>query len=240
MDTPENGVLFASYNVHKCVGSDRRFDPERTAAVIAEIGADVLALQETDRRFGDRAGLLDLAAIERDAGLVAVPVVNAHSGHGWHGNLVLVREGLCRDVHQVVLPGLEPRGALVADLELSAGAVRVVAAHLGLLRHSRRLQVERLLGHAAGASERPTVLMGDLNEWRLGRRSALHGFAPSFGPLAPGAPSFPAYFPVLTLDHILARPGGILGPVRAHDTPLARKASDHLPIKARVRLAGTG
>ena len=78
--------------------------------------------------------------------------------------------------------------------------------------------------------------MGDLNEWRHGRRSALHGFSPSFGPLTLGAPSFPAYFPVLALDRIIARPGRILGPVEAHDTPLARKASDHLPIKARVRL----
>ena len=93
MDSPANGLLFASYNVHKCVGTDRRFDPARTAAVIAEIGADVLALQETDRRFGDRAGLLDLAAIERDAGLVPIPVRSSHSGHGWHGNLVLVRGG---------------------------------------------------------------------------------------------------------------------------------------------------
>ncbi len=236
MSTNADGVLFASYNIHKCVGADRRFDPARTAAVIAEIDADVLALQETDRRFGDRAGLLDLAEIERAAGLVPVPVDNGHAGHGWHGNLVLVREALCRDVHQVVLPGLEPRGALVADLELAAGKVRVVAAHLGLLRHSRRLQVERLLGHAAEASDHPTVLMGDLNEWRHGRRSALHGFVPSFGPLARGAPSFPAYFPVLALDRILARPGRVLGPVQAHDTPLARKASDHLPIKARVRL----
>ena len=48
--------LFASYNIHKCVGVDRRFDPERVAAVIAEVGADVIALQEADRRFGDRAG----------------------------------------------------------------------------------------------------------------------------------------------------------------------------------------
>ncbi len=236
MDDAADGMLFASYNVHKCVGADRRFDPARVAAVIAELGADVLALQETDRRFGDRAGLLDLATIERDAGLVPVPVDNGHGGHGWHGNLVLVREGLCRDLRQVVLPGLEPRGALVADLELAAGRVRVVAAHLGLLRHSRRLQVERLLAHAAEASEHPTVLMGDLNEWRHGRRSSLHGFAPSFGPMARGTPSFPSYFPVLALDRIIARPGRVLGRVLAHDTPLARQASDHLPIKAWVLL----
>jgi endonuclease/exonuclease/phosphatase family metal-dependent hydrolase len=234
----EDGALFSSYNVHKCVGVDRRFDPARIGAVIAEIGADVLAVQEADRRFGDRAGLLDLASIERAAGLVPVPVVNGHRGHGWHGNVLFVREALLRDLHQVVLPGLEPRGALVADLELAQGPVRVVGAHLGLLRRSRRMQVERLLAHAAEASDHPTVLMGDLNEWRRGRRSALHGFAPSFGPVGHGAPSFPSYFPVLALDRILARPGSVLGPVRAHDTPLARLASDHLPIKARVRLGG--
>jgi endonuclease/exonuclease/phosphatase family metal-dependent hydrolase len=236
MDGTDEGVLFASYNIHKCVGVDRRFDPERVGRVIAEIGADVLALQETDRRFGDRAGLLDLAQIERHAGLVPTPVVNGHAGHGWHGNLVLVREGLLRGLHQVVLPGLEPRGALVVDLELPDGPVRLVAAHLGLLRQSRRLQVERLVAHAAEQADHPTVLMGDLNEWRRGRRSALHGFAPSFGPLQHGPPTFPSYLPVLALDRILARPGRILGRVSAHDTPLARRASDHLPVKARVRL----
>ena len=61
--------------------------------MIGEIGADVIALQEADRRFGDRAGLLDLAALGAATGLVPVPVSNTHRGHGWHGNLVLVREG---------------------------------------------------------------------------------------------------------------------------------------------------
>src|SRR6476660_5341625 len=74
----ENGVqanlLIASYNVHKCVGVDKRFDPERTAAVISEIGADAIALQEADQRFGDRAGLLDLCRLERESGLVPVPL----------------------------------------------------------------------------------------------------------------------------------------------------------------------
>ncbi len=235
--TPRDaGLLFASWNVHKCVGTDRKFDPDRTIAVISEIGADVIALQEIDRRFGDRAGLLDLDALERRAGLKPVPVQSGHAGHGWHGNLLLVREGLLRDLHHVVLPGLEPRGALVADLDLTGGSVRVVAAHLGLLRHSRRLQVERLLVHAAQQAEYPTVLMGDLNEWRRGRTSALNGFVPSFGPLSAPAASFPSYFPVLPLDRILARPNMILGPVEAHATALSRRASDHLPIKARVRL----
>ena len=41
-------AVFASYNIHKCVGSDRRFDPHRVQKVIGEIGADVIALQEAD------------------------------------------------------------------------------------------------------------------------------------------------------------------------------------------------
>lgn len=229
-------AVFASYNIHKCVGADRRFDPARTAAVIAEVGADVIALQEADKRFGDRAGLLDLAVIERDAGLVPVRVQSGHNGHGWHGNLVLVREGLVRGLHQIRLPGLEPRGALVVDLDLAMGPVRVVAAHLGLLRASRLLQVETLLEQAGESTDRPVVLMGDLNEWRLRRRSALRGFTKGFGPLGLGVPSFPAFFPVLALDRVLTRPHGLIEEIAAHESPLSRLASDHLPVRAVVRL----
>jgi endonuclease/exonuclease/phosphatase family metal-dependent hydrolase len=232
-------AVFASYNIHKCVGIDRRFDPARVAKVIAEIGADVIGLQEADRRFGDRAGLLDLAALERDAGLVPVPVRNGHSGHGWHGNLVLVREGAVRDLRQIRLPGLEPRGALVADIDLRVGPVRVVAAHLGLLRQSRLLQVEVLLEHVGATTDRPVVLMGDFNEWRVRRRSALRGFAHTFGPDTQSLPTFPAYFPVLALDRVMASPHGIIDEMSAHDSPLARVASDHLPLRAVVRLDGS-
>lgn len=228
-------VTIASYNIHKCVGSDGRFDPERTAEVIAEIGADVLAIQEADRRFGDRAGLLDLAAIARATGLEAVPVRNSAGGHGWRGNLLLVRSGRARSVRQLVLPGHEPRGALVADLELSAGPLRVIAAHLALLRSARRRQVARLQEAAhADAGTWPVVLLGDLNEWR---RSALHGLAPEFEVESLRVPSFPAGFPVLALDRIFARPHGVVSGFAVHDTPLARRASDHLPVKARLNLA---
>ena len=82
---------------------------------------------------------------------------------------MLVREGAVQGLHQIALPGLEPRGALVVDIDLAAGPVRVVAAHLGLFRHSRLLQVEALLAHAGETTGRPVVLMGDLNEWRRAR-----------------------------------------------------------------------
>ena len=234
--TVKSDALFASYNIHKCVGTDRRFDPDRIEAVIEEIGADVLAIQEADRRFGDRSALLDLNSIHKRTGLVPVPVSNGHKGHGWHGNLLMVREGSVSRMRQIDLPGHEPRGALVADLELPTGPVRVVAAHLGLLRQARLVQISTLVAAARDTTDRPIVLMGDMNEWRVQRRSALLGLAPGFGPIGHTVPSFPAYFPMLALDRILARPHTIIEGVEAHDSPLARKASDHLPIKTRIRL----
>ena len=229
----QGGTLIASYNVHKCVGMDKRFDPQRVAAVIAEIDAEVIALQEASQRFGNRSVLLDLPRLERESGLVAVPVA---TGHGWHGNLLLLRKGTVRDVHQIRLPGVEPRGALVVDLDLNDGPLRIVAAHLGLLRRCRALQAEAILAAIGARGERPTLLLGDLNEWRLGDNSSLRRFDPTFGPLAAALPSFPARFPLFALDRILANPHRLISRIDVHDTPLARVASDHLPIKARIDL----
>jgi endonuclease/exonuclease/phosphatase family metal-dependent hydrolase len=230
------GLLIASYNVHKCVGVDGKFDPYRTKEVIREIAADVLALQEADTRFGERRGLLDLDWLERETGLLPVPLGGPSKAHGWHGNVILFREGLIRDVHQVKLPGLEPRGALMTELDLKDGSsLRVIAAHLGLLHRSRHQQTRMIIDLLRSRDDQPTVLMGDLNEWRLGDRSSLNTLTSIFG-LPPAVPSFPSRLPVLALDRIMANRPEILGPVAAHDTPLARLASDHLPIKARVRL----
>lgn len=230
------GALIASYNIHKGVGRDRRFDPHRIAMVIKEIEPDLIALQEADKRFGDRAGLLDMETLKRECGLVPVPLAVSQGGHGWHGNVVLYRQGVVAAAHQLDLPGLEPRGAVVVDLDLPTGPLRIIAAHLGLLRRSRARQVDTLLSAAEPDDGRPVLLMGDFNEWRLGSRSALQGLAPVFGPMQAAIPSFPARFPVWALDRVLAYPQNIISSVTVHDTTLARVASDHLPLKAVVDL----
>ncbi|MBN9009052.1 MAG: endonuclease/exonuclease/phosphatase family protein [Rhizobiales bacterium] len=233
-----SSTLVASYNVHKCVGMDQRFDPERIGAVIAEIGADVIALQEAEQRFGERNVLLDFAEIERRHGLVAVALAEDAGRRGWHGNVLLFREAVVRDVHPLQLPGVEPRGALVVDVDLDAGPLRVVAAHLGLLRRSRALQAEAILATICARSERPTLLVGDLNEWRHGDRSSLYSLDPHFGPLGANLPTFPSRFPLFALDRILGNSPSLISGIAVHDTALARVASDHLPIKAWVDVAG--
>lgn len=223
----------ASYNIHKGVGTDRRRDLIRTVAVIAEIGADILAVQEADTRFGNRKGLLDLDRIRKELGLIAVPTEGVGDAHGWHGNLLLVRNALVQEVHQVILPGLEPRGALVSDLVIAGRPLRVVNAHLGLLKASRKAQVRVLLDKITGMDARPTLLMGDLNEWR-GAGGAFQTLEKHFT-FAQARASFPSRFPLLALDRMMMTPHGELLDVAAHDSPLSRRASDHLPIKARLR-----
>jgi endonuclease/exonuclease/phosphatase family metal-dependent hydrolase len=229
-------LTVASYNVHKCVGTDRRFDPHRVAHVIAEMRADIVAVQEADKRFGRRVGLLDTGTL-KEHGLHLLPLSRLPDGHGWHGNALLVRHATLSRAECIDLPGAEPRGAVVAELNLPAGPLRVVAAHFGLLRRCRMRQGAAILDAIRRGPEMPTIMMGDLNEWRPGRRSSLRLLEPLFGNLALGPASFPSRLPVLALDRILGWPRGILGGVQAHDTPLARVASDHLPLKGRLNLA---
>lgn len=233
----DSDIVIASYNIHKCIGVDKRFDPQRTAEVISELKADVVALQEADKRFGERSGLLDLGLLERQHGLVPVPITaTMPKGHGWHGNVLLLREGVVNNIRQLKLPGVEPRGALVADLQFTSGPLRIIAAHLGLLKRSRQQQAESILSVLEEADTLPTLLMGDLNEWRIGKRSSLAALKPTFDHVATAVPSFPSRFPVLALDRVLSAPRNLVTSVEVHDSPLARMASDHLPIKAHLDL----
>ncbi|WP_209425216.1 endonuclease/exonuclease/phosphatase family protein [Pararhodobacter sp. SW119] len=243
-DRPRPAVTdlrIGSYNVHKGVGADMRRDPGRTIEVIREIGADLVALQEVDRRFGDRKGVFDLARLRESTGLEPVPLPArlGTAAHGWHGNLLLFRGAEIEDVRPITLPGLEPRGAIVCDLRVAGRPLRVIAAHLGLLHQSRLIQARRLAEEIQTEDGRPTLVMGDLNEWRLGARCSLMPLRKELRAVkrsAMTAASFPARLPVLPLDRIIGCHRAEVLDLVTHDTPLARQASDHLPLKARLRL----
>ena len=229
-------LRFASYNMRKAIGTDRRRRPERTLAVLAEIDADIIALQECDRRFGTRAGVIPLHLLDEHSDLKAVPVGMRAGSMGWHGNAILVRKSAtiadCEPIH---LPALEPRGAVMADLRLNGAMVRVVGMHLDLSGLWRRRQAATILSHVAASTRAlPTVLMGDLNEWSRAA-GCLRDFARHYVPADTG-PSFHARRPVARLDRILASPDWRIADCGVHDSPAARAASDHLPIWADLTL----
>lgn len=238
-------MLVATYNAHRGLGRSPAgpFRPDLVARVIAEIRPDLIALQEAQHYLRPGLAMLDAEAIERDSGLrlLRLPQVAHRPGdhQGWRGNLVLVRRNaeILRAPIGLRLGGLEPRGAVLAELDLGWGPFRLIAAHLSLGGERRRLQAQALLDAMDTGAERrlPTLLVGDFNEWRSGA-SALGVLQCAFG-RPQRAPTFPSFGPMFSLDRIMGHPRGLVPAVEVHDTPLARRASDHLPLKARVDTA---
>lgn len=226
-----------SYNIRKAIGADRKRNPDRIMRVLAETGADIAVLQEADRRLGERHSALP-AGLIAEAGWQVVPVSTARGGIGWHGNAILVspRVEILRG-ERLILPMLEPRGAVLADLAVDGRPVRIVGAHLDLSGLWRPRQLRALVGHIHGQDEeRPTLLTGDFNEWRREPSGLLH-LARHFEHVRPG-PSFPARWPVAHLDRMFVSADLAVEEAAVHSSRLAALASDHLPVWARLKLPG--
>lgn len=229
------GLVVATYNIHSCVGVDRRYSPDRVAAVLRELNADIIGLQEVDIRRR-RSGEVDQRGYFADAtGLAVVPGPYSGDHRGRFGNALLTRFPV-RSVRHIDLSvaGYEPRGAIDVELTVDGRPLRVIVTHLGLRAQERRRQVHRLLEALAAApgTEEALLVMGDLNEWR-GRRGGILVLDKRFGH-APARRTFPSWLPVLALDRIYAAGAARLRAVAVHRSVLARLASDHLPLRAAV------
>ena len=229
-----SALKVVSYNIRKAIGTDRLRRPDRILAVLAELDADVVVLQEADRRLGARQSALPFELIG-ERGWHAVPFDIRPGGLGWHGNAILARDGIAiRDFRPLDLPVLEPRGAVMAELDADGFRFRVVGMHLDLSGLWRRRQARRVIAHVAECADPlPTVLTGDLNEWSVAG-GCLRDFGHHFQ-FAPTPPSFHARRPIARLDRIMVTPDLAVTDSGTHHSPLAARASDHLPIWATIR-----
>jgi endonuclease/exonuclease/phosphatase family metal-dependent hydrolase len=239
--------------MHKAVGLDGRRDPHRVLKVLKEIDADIVALQEADKRVGGRGSTVPHELIDSHGMYKPVHLGVRHKrplekarqhaerllkvntrNIGWHGNAILVKHhiGLI-DCAALDLPTLEPRGAVMAELLIGDTPLRVIGMHLDLSGLWRRRQMRAIIeAIAARPQSMPTVLMGDTNEWRT-VAGCLRDLEPDYH-LAPTGPSFHARHPVAPLDRIIVHKDLTIEAAGVHMTPAARRASDHLPIWARL------
>jgi endonuclease/exonuclease/phosphatase family metal-dependent hydrolase len=225
-------LRIATYNIHRCVGCDGLEAPERIAAVLQDIKADVAALQEVAFDPSSPKNILADLARCMDARAIAGPTLLEKKGH--YGNAILSRfapEGIER--LNISVPGREPRGALSVNLRLNGSSVRIVTTHLGLRPRERRYQMRRLLSLLDDPSHAAvTILLGDFNEWLLWGRP-LRWVNRRFGSL-PAPPTFPSRRPLMALDRIWVDPADRLISLHHHRHPSAAIASDHLPLVAQV------
>lgn len=236
-----------SYNIHKGVGGrDRLYRIARIVDVVAAENPDLICLQEVDQhvhrtRLDDQPARL-AEALRASASLYQLNV-HRRKGGGY-GNLLLSRWPIRRH-HQVSLryKRRKPRGAQITVIETPEGPLHLVHWHLGLAEVERRWQVAYLLDHPffQESAALPTLIVGDFNDWRntLTRGPFAHrGFHQLTAPRSRFR-SFPAQFPVLSLDKAFSRGAIDLRHARLVHSPLARLASDHLPLMLDFHLGSS-
>lgn len=239
-------IRVATYNVHRWQGANGRTAPDvaRAGYVISELDADVIALQEVLRPFEGFGGDLGPGTEEGEDPLgrlcdeldlhLAFAVTRQHR-RGQLGNAILSRFPITAiSVIDISHSRLESRGALAAYVGEPGEGMGVVATHLSLVDRTRNRQVQSLLEHPT-LNAGPAVLMGDMNAWRKtkGSRALEDGLGQHHNLDWPA--SFPAARPMLALDRIYTRAASVIS-IQEHDTPAARKASDHLPVVAEVEI----
>lgn len=227
-------LTLATWNIHRCIGADGRYDPDRTRRVLRSLDADVVALQEVEVFHRDPELLPFLCA---DSDWRAIHGVTLDRPSGLYGNAVLTRLPVRNERRlDLSVRGREPRGALDLDLDVPGGVLRLLATHLGLRPGERRRQAGALVAaledDAHGIRPSRTVLMGDFNEWLLWGRP-LRRLRKVFPPV-PAPRTFPARRPLFALDRIWLSTGRSGLDLAVAAAAEARQASDHLPLVARL------
>jgi endonuclease/exonuclease/phosphatase family metal-dependent hydrolase len=228
MNEPQ--LCLATWNIHMGIGLDGARNLQRTAQVIRQIQPDLIGLQEVDNRIHKTGN--DLQTLKTMTGMEVVAGPTMRRTTGDYGNALLSRLPVV-DVerHDISIEkGREPRGLLIVHLDWLGERLQVAVTHLGLRAGERRAQVRRLVGCLSAGDRAPLILMGDFNEWFVWgrpRRWLQRQFRGIHSPA-----TFPSRWPLFSLDHILADPPERLQEIRVVNTPLARRASDHLPLTA--------
>jgi len=241
-----------TYNVHRCVGMDRRLDLERIVGVIAELDPDIVCLQELDVGRARTGGVDQARAIADRLSMsvrfhAAMTVETEEYGDAILTRLPerLIRAGALPTVRGI--PGLEPRGAIWIQVDVGGVGLNVMTTHLGLVPREQRLQAAALvgrdwLGHPDCSG--PTLLAGDFNATSITRPyqtlTRKHADCQRVLGLRPTIKTFPSGFPAIRIDHVFVSPQIEVTGVRVPFSPLSRMASDHLPLMVDFEIRSAG
>lgn len=247
MPNPNTVFSCVSWNIHRARGNDGTVVAARTQAVLCDEvwtpGVEAVVLQEADEETPPHRGLLDMSAIEARTGLLHLHAAPSRrwgaESHGFLGVIFFLHPSFrVEDVALVDLPGHCHRGAVVVDATRNGHGLRLIGTHLSLSQGLRVAQMRTLGQHLFRRSSRPTILVGDLNEWRpwgglaLSRRVLGERFE------GPALPTFPVRRPFIALDRVLATAPARVAGAYVLDGNGIRMASDHRPLKADIAIEG--
>jgi endonuclease/exonuclease/phosphatase family metal-dependent hydrolase len=233
-------LRIVTYNVHRGRGMDRRTRPERISDVLAELDADIIAMQEVIGPGLVSAGHAEGFGAALGMGWVMAPARELRRHQ--FGNVVLSRHPI-RDHshHDLSWKSGEPRNCQRVEIEVGPGCVQIFNVHLGTALLERKYQASKL---AHWVHERrpagPKIVLGDFNEW-LRRGPATNILeqrlkSVDLAPYLPKRRSYPGIFPLVHLDHIYHLGNVEIQHIELVRTRKAKIASDHLPLLADVRV----
>ncbi len=236
--SPDRYARILTWNIHRAIGTDLRYDLDRIIEAIRPHDPDIVALQEVDSRGKDQTNL-PLVALKKVLGSHAAEARTIVAPDGHYGHVLISRWPMHDvNIHELHVSRRETRCCIEATIESPYGHIRVIAAHLGLRPNEIRPQLDifepLVRGHAgANPSALPggLLMLGDFNDWHGRVRSSLTTLIPTHTMQK----TFPSWRPILNLDRIYCRPGKAL--LRSWIDTSARRASDHLPVYAEVDLA---
>lgn len=236
----------ATYNLHKCRGFDLRIAPERIVAVLKELDADILCLQEVvNSPTGPPQWNQAHAIAEIFPDFHVAFGANRPYQDGTYGNMTLSRFPIVSwRNHDLSRERREPRGVLQTEIQVARGmVVHVFNVHLGTGHMERRYQARKLLNPEVLEQPDligPRLVLGDFNEWTRGLtthllQSSFKTFRPRHAAKFPR--TFPGMLPLVSLDHCYYDDPLQLQASRLWRSKMALWASDHLPLIADFRVA---
>ena len=234
-------LTVATYNVHRCIGTDGVCDADRIAAVIAELDADFVSLQELSCRRPPR-GIDQLAHIAAAAGgyhYTRAATTVCDDGEISNGLLSRQRPAAVRTI-DLSCNGCEERAAISASFALPRMRMVIIATHFGLRWRERRRQARLLAAELDRHQDADLgILAGDLNDW-IPTSPNLRALREKVIPAEKSSATFPSWLPLLSLDEIWVSSPRAEVERFAWRSDLARRASDHLPLMARITMPVSG
>lgn len=229
-----------TYNVHRCVGTDRKLDVARIAEVIALERPDIVCLQELDVRRVRTNGVDQASELANLLGMSSRfhPAMTIEGEEYGDAILTHLPDRLVKaDGLPTVkgIRGLEPRGAIWSEIVVDGKVLNVMNTHFGLVPNEQRRQARALAGKDwLGQCHGPTILTGDFNATSITRPYGILARhlkdAQKVLGLKPSVKTFPASFPAIRIDHFFVSPHIRIENIYTGSSPLARVASDHLPL----------
>ena len=221
-----------TWNVHRCIGIDGAYRPERILEVLRALNADVIALQEIDSSLYATDDTNQLDFLADGLGFNAVMGPTLHRDYGAYGNAILTHHEIRSfEEYDLSYRRFEPRGAIAVEIGVGMDSVRVINTHLGLKYWERSFQIDRLLSDLVWTGPQRVIVAGDFNEWCPWTGNNLR-LERAFASRGKRLRTFPAQWPRFALDRIFLSSAVDDLRLEVALSQLTRVASDHLPVVA--------